>query len=303
MLCRGRLGSGQRHGQHRVGDRSASGTCTDNAGNSATATFSPIKIDKTAPSVVYTSQAPDANAAGWNKTDVTVTFTASDSLSGFAPSGSSKTDTNSSSTEGNPVVVGSPAFTDVAGNTAAAGAATHSLKIDKTAPTISNEGPTTTPNGAGSYNANVVNRFEASDGLSGLDAACALAFPASAGENIQSKTASDEGAAVKVSSASCTDVAGNTTAAMDSAAFKIDKTAPSVVYTSQAPAANAAGWNKTDVTVTFTASDSLSGFAPSGSSKTDTNSSSTRATRSWLVALPSPMWQVTRPPPALQLTA
>jgi hypothetical protein len=56
-----------------------------------------------------------------------------------------------------------------------------------------------------------------------------MAFPANAaGNNIQSKTTSGEGSSIEVSSASCTDVAGNTATGIDSATFKIDKTAPKV---------------------------------------------------------------------------
>ncbi len=67
---------------------------------------------------------------------MTATFTATDNLSGFAPTGDpTMTGTNGSSGEGADVSVGSPAFTDRAGNTAAAGLAGHSFKIDKTPPT------------------------------------------------------------------------------------------------------------------------------------------------------------------------
>jgi hypothetical protein len=103
-----------------------------------------------------------------------------------------------------------------------------SFKIDTSAPTISDLGPTTQPNANGWYNTDVTNRFEASDSGSGLDDACQTAFSDQAGHNVQSKTTSGEGMAVKVTSDSCTDVAGNTATGKDSATFKIDKTAPSV---------------------------------------------------------------------------
>src|SRR5207247_10579637 len=114
-----------------------SSSCSDVVGNIAAGIDSAaFKIDKTAPTVAYMSQSPAANGAGWNNADVVATFTATDTLSGFAPSGMTKTGTSTSSGEGSAVSVDSPAFTDVAGNTAAAGAASHSLKIDKTAPTV-----------------------------------------------------------------------------------------------------------------------------------------------------------------------
>ncbi len=118
--------------------KSSTGSCTDYAGNSASgASFNGINIDKTAPSVAYTSASPTPNAAGWNKTDVVATFTATDSLSGFLPIGSpTKTGTSTTSGEGASVTVGSPAFTDRAANAAAANTATSdAFKIDKTPPT------------------------------------------------------------------------------------------------------------------------------------------------------------------------
>lgn len=105
------------------------------AGGSATQVDVKIKRDGTAPSVAYISATPAANSDGWNNTDVTATFTATDATSGFAGS-STKTETATTSAEGASVTVGSPAFTDDAGNVAAAGAATSaSFKIDKTVPT------------------------------------------------------------------------------------------------------------------------------------------------------------------------
>ncbi len=95
-----------------------------------------IGWDHTAPSVAYTSASPTANGAGWHKADVTATFTATDTLSGFSGGGMGTTGTVTTTGEGTEVTVASPAFTDVAGNTAAAGAvASVSFKIDKTDPT------------------------------------------------------------------------------------------------------------------------------------------------------------------------
>lgn len=119
--------------------QSAVGTAADNAGNNDTATVDGIKIDKLAPSVEYTSASPAPNAAGWNNTNVVATFSATDTLSGFAPDGgSAATGTSIASTEGEGVTIGSPAFADRAGNSTAAGAATSaSFKIDKTKPVVS----------------------------------------------------------------------------------------------------------------------------------------------------------------------
>jgi hypothetical protein len=189
------------------------------------------------------SASPAANAAGWNKTNVTVGLSATDNAGGsgvkeitYSASGAqtiASTTVGGSSASGISITAeGETTLSffakDNAGNTEAT--KTLVLKIDKTAPAISDLGPTTDPNAAGWYNHDVVNQFKASDGLSGLDAACQAAFPDEVADGrTQDKTTSGEGMAVKVSSDSCTDAAGNTAAAVDSAAFKVDKTEPTVV--------------------------------------------------------------------------
>src|SRR5207249_64828 len=56
-------------------NQSASGTCTDNAGNvSAAASVAGINIDMTPPTLTFGMPAPIANAAGWNNANVTIGF-------------------------------------------------------------------------------------------------------------------------------------------------------------------------------------------------------------------------------------
>ncbi len=43
-----------------------------------------VQIDKTPPSVIFAAPVPAANAAGWNNTNVTLSFTAADNLSGLS---------------------------------------------------------------------------------------------------------------------------------------------------------------------------------------------------------------------------
>jgi large repetitive protein len=236
---------------------------TDQAGNTTSlgdATHN-VRVDKTAPTVAYTSQAPLANANGWNKADVTATFTATDNLSGFDTlSTLTTTGTDSSTGEGDPITLKSPVFTDQAGNTTSLGDATHNVRVDKTAPVITDQGPTTNPNANGWYDHDVTNTFKATDALSGLDTTCAAAF---ATASTQAKTTSGEGTNVTVTSDSCTDQAGNTATAVTSAGFKIDETAP--VITDQGPTTdpNGNGWYNHDVTNTFKATDTLSGLTDS----------------------------------------
>ena len=99
----------------------------DNAGNVEAAHGATVKIDRTAPSITV-SQAPAPNGAGWNNTDVTVTFTCADSASGIASCTSPQTVT----TEGAGQTVSGTAA-DNAGNSASAST---TFNIDKTAPSI-----------------------------------------------------------------------------------------------------------------------------------------------------------------------
>jgi len=78
------------------------GTARDRAGNSAAAAVSTIKIDKTAPITVGSRTAP--NAAGWNNSNVTITLTATDTLSGIART-EYKIDSGAWTTYAAPVVV------------------------------------------------------------------------------------------------------------------------------------------------------------------------------------------------------
>ena len=63
-------------------NQSAIGTCGDHAGNTATDTQAGINIDKTAPSA-SASASPAANVDGWNNSEVTVSFSGADVLSGI----------------------------------------------------------------------------------------------------------------------------------------------------------------------------------------------------------------------------
>lgn len=173
--------------------QSVLGTAVDRAGNSNTATVSNVNIDKLAPSVAYTSASPAANAAGWHKSNVTATFTATDTLSGFAPSGAmTTTDTSITSGEGSDVTVGSPAFVDRAGNAVTAGAASASFKIDKTAPTVALVGG---PADGGAYyfgSVPAAPTCTASDSLSGPDGSCSVSgYGTSVGSHTVSASAKD----------------------------------------------------------------------------------------------------------------
>jgi hypothetical protein len=130
---------------------------TDGVGGSLAGTFTgqAYTVDRTNPTITA-SAAPAPNAAGWNNSDVTVTFTCSDSGSGIATCPS-------------PVTVGEGAnqsvtrsATDKAGNSASATASP--INVDETAPTVSYSG------NSGTYTVDqtVVITCSASDALSGV---------------------------------------------------------------------------------------------------------------------------------------
>jgi Ca2+-binding RTX toxin-like protein len=225
-------------------------TVTDLAGNSATVTLATLTTDTTktvglgdidvdlvAPTI---TGGPDraANGHGWYNADVTVSFDGTDGLSGV--------DTISSPTtlgEGaNQSVTGTAS--DKAGNSASL--TVGSINIDKTAPTISYT--RTAANGNGWNNTDVVVDFSGADGLSGVDAVTG------------DTTVSTEGANQSVTG-TVTDEAGNSVSFTVSE-INIDKTAPAITA-QRDTAANAHGWNNTDVASSYSASDTLSGLASS----------------------------------------
>ncbi len=218
--------------------QTASGMCTDLAGNIATAAVEGIDIDLTAPSIT-SAIAPAANAAGWHNEDVTATFTATDALSGIDGAASIEV---TFATDGEDQQA-TRTFTDKAGNEASHTSA--AVDIDKTAPGISFVSRLPEANVHGWNNAAVTVTWACSDALSGaVDATV-------------SDTRSGEGEA-QTATGTCRDVADNTASATRDG-ISIDLTKPAIAWTIEPPA-NEAEWHNTDVTLTFTATDALSGI-------------------------------------------
>src|SRR4030095_7571487 len=111
-------------------NQSASGTCTDNAGNvSLPATVSGINIDTMPPTLVFDPPNPAPNAAGWNNSDVRVGFSGRDNVSGIVAT--SVASPLLLATEG-ANVSGDVIVSDAAGNSATI--KSPAVKIDKTRP-------------------------------------------------------------------------------------------------------------------------------------------------------------------------
>lgn len=214
------------------------GTATDIAGNTATASVPTTPSDKTAPTITHTVS-PLPNTAGWNKSDATVTFSCADETGGsglascVADGGTTASKTISAETSGTLV---SGTAKDKAGNTATDSV---TVKLDKTPPTITATA-NGTKNAAGWYKDDVTVSYAASDALSGIS-------------GVPASKVLTEGAD-QSASATVTDAAGNSASA-GVTGINIDKTPP--VLTGSFPS----GWQKDDVTVTWTCTDALSKVA------------------------------------------
>ena len=232
-----------------------SGTCADNAGNSAgSSTFGPIKIDKVAPvASVLSVKKADASAytpGTWTNQSVTVDFACTDPLSGVASLTPDPVTLASSGEDQS----ASTTCTDNAGNTDAASQG--NIDIDKVAPVASvlsvkkADASAYTP---GTWtNQSVTVDFACTDPLSGV--ASLTPDPvtlASSGEDQSAST-------------TCTDNAGNTDAASQGN-IDIDKVAPvaSVLSVKKADASayTPGTWTNQSVTVDFACTDPLSGVA------------------------------------------
>lgn len=192
------------------GEHSVSYYAVDNAGNTETAHPLSIKIDKAAPTVTA-SPNPAPNADGWNITNVTVSFTCNDAMSGIE---SCQAPIEVVSEGAGQVISGTAR--DFAGLMATASA---TVNIDKTVPVITaSVGPA--PNVYGWNNTDVTVTFTCSDTLSGI-----FFCPAPV-------TVTTEGAG-QVITGTAVDIAGNTATA--SMTLNIDKTPPSIPSLSTNP--------------------------------------------------------------------
>jgi large repetitive protein len=222
---------------------SVSGACRDRAGNIAPRAYT-MKYDATAPQATATpSRQPNAN--GWYRAPLTVSFAATDAVSGTASCVAAKSyggpDASSAAVTGTCV--------DTAGNT---GTATFPLKYDATAPQATAT-PARQPNANGWYRAPLSVTFGGADAMSGIDSCDAA----------QSYAGPDTASATM--SGACRDKAGNSAGA--SFGLKYDSTAPQVTA-APGRAANANGWYNAPLSVTFTGGDATSGVEACDAAKT-----------------------------------
>ncbi len=210
------------------------GTATDLAGNTASTSVA-IHLDTTPP-VLTSTLTPAANAAGWSQADTTVTFAATDTLSGVATTSEPVLVTTEGAAQG---VTGTA--TDVAGNSATLST---TVQLDRTPPTLT---PVVTPapNAAGWHRTDVTVTFTATDSLSGIATAPPPVVVTTDGQG-------------QLVQATVTDAAGNSATA--SVTLNVDTTPPTITA-AVTPPPNAAGWHQAAPTVTFTCDDLLSGLA------------------------------------------
>jgi hypothetical protein len=239
---------------------SSSGTATDNVGNQAGASFGPIKVDKTNPSISASATKADTTAytaSTWTNQTVTVHYTCSDGGSGIASCPADQvfsTDGVTSSTSGT--------ATDNASNQA--NASFGPIKIDKTKPTTTLTTSPASPDGTNSWfkQSSVSFTLLGSDGASGV----ANSFYTIDGGSTQTYSS-----AVTISTQGdhtvtfwSTDNAGNVENT-NSTHIKLDNIAPATtIATTPASANGSNGWfvsPNSSVSFSLSATDATSGAA------------------------------------------
>jgi hypothetical protein len=193
-----------------------SGSCADNAGNSANGSSPAFKYDATAP-VVQANADRSADHNGWYNAPFTVSFSGTDATSGNV-SCDPAVNYNGPDTTADSI---SGSCADEAGNSAQA---TFNFKYDNTDPSVSGTLARAADHN-GWYNAPVGYSFSGTDATSGID-----------NSSCSSGTYSGPDGTGLTVSGSCADNAGNS-ANGSSPAFKYDATKPTNVHFIGGPAA------------------------------------------------------------------
>jgi sugar lactone lactonase YvrE len=212
-------------------------TCTaTSAGGTQTQTLT-LKRDATPPTLVFGPPSPAPNASGWHSGNVSFSFTASDGTSGVASTSSSGPLVITGEGEGLTATV---TVTDVAGNTASF--TTPPVNIARSVPTVQPVVSGTLGNNSW-YTSNVQISWNVtgSQTSNGCDTS-----------NVTTDTAG------VTFTCTATSAAGSAT---KSVTVKRDATPPVLTFGTPSPVPNANGWNKTNVSISFTRSDAMSGLA------------------------------------------
>jgi len=212
------------------GDHTIAFSSTDRAGNAEIAQTAKVRIDKTAPTIGHSFTPMSYSDGAWTSSDVTVTFDCADQ-GGSGLASCTPAVTKTSEGEGQ-AVVGTAA--DNAGNSATNTAV---VSIDKTRPTITAKADRA-PNAAGWYDSDVRIAYTAQDQLSGVSGTPA--------DDVIGEGANQSASATVV------DAAGNSASA-GVTGINVDETAPVLA------ASFSSGWQRGDVTVTWSCTDALSG--------------------------------------------
>jgi hypothetical protein len=233
-------------------------TVADKAGNvSDSASVTGVKIDRTAPAVAGVLPA-GINAAGWYKGDVVVGFTCSDPALADGTDGSGVAACPSDvmlKGDGANQSVTSTAGTDVAGN-ASAGKTVTGINIDGHEPQTTADNQCTATNGYCKGSTATVVLSSTDVGPSGVKE---IHYSVNGGTDLvvsgASKTLSipTDGTGHATFTYYAVDNAGNVEPS-NKAGLDYDNIAPTVTHT-VSPAANAADWNNSNVTVHFDAKD------------------------------------------------
>jgi hypothetical protein len=234
-----------------IGSQTASCSYTDGGGLTASASETYSIVDPSAPSIGYTLNPATATGSNdWYTGNVSLTWSVTEAES---PNSLAKTGcVNQSITSDQTATDYSCSATSAGGS---AGPVTVTIKRDGTAPTITDMGFVSGTAGTnGWYKSAVTNGFSAIDTTSELFD-CDATF---------SKTSSttEEGSAVTISSGTCSDNAGNTATAINSAAYMIDLSDPTNVQFVGGPAEGSSHYfGSVPAAPTCTADDAISGFA------------------------------------------
>jgi hypothetical protein len=220
---------------------SRSGTCTDGAGNTSAPASLGFKYDASPPGLPAASPARGADANGWYNRPLAVTFAATD----VGPSGIEACDIGTYGGPDSAAASVSGTCRDRAGNASAA--ATFGLQYDATAPAAL-AASSRPANANGWHRMPFTISFSQTPGDVSGEGACS-----------PSLVYSGPDAATVTRSGTCTDGAGNTSAAT-SITFGYDASSPALPTPAPARGPDANGWYSHELAIAFTAAD----VGPSG---------------------------------------